>query len=299
VIIENDYRADLSANALAQQVDVSPFRFQRAFRELVGESYAQYVRRLRLERATSYLKDYSCEIRDIATQSGFWTAAGFTRAFTKQFGMPPSAYRTSASVSVPRRQQTGGEAALRHRSLSVLSEESTTTRIAFLRGSDDVENALQTWDRLLAIATSASLVTPQTQYLGLHHDGWDNDGAHDRYDAAITIPSDLEVPAPLATRTIPGGHIVCTSVADGVHQIGQTWEQFYRQWLPDSQLEARLSYVYDEYFFGTISNARWLQIRAALGGVRSRLVIPVSTTPLPINSPNQTKLSRTAIGRRT
>ena len=92
-----DASADVSLDALAARAGWSPFHFHRAFRNVVGETPKQYMLRLRLERAAARLATGSDPVVRIAADAGFASNEVFTRAFRRQFGLTPSAYRRDAS----------------------------------------------------------------------------------------------------------------------------------------------------------------------------------------------------------
>lgn len=80
---------------LAELADVSlfsPWYSYRLFQEHTGLTPADYIRRLRLAKAALKLKNEYERIIDIALDLGFGSVDGFTRAFTREFGMCPSAY---------------------------------------------------------------------------------------------------------------------------------------------------------------------------------------------------------------
>jgi AraC family transcriptional regulator len=92
-----DARDNVSLEALAAKAGWSPFHFHRAFRKVVGETPKQYMLRCRLERAAARLATGSDSIVGIAADAGFASHEVFTRAFRRQFGVTPSAYRRAAS----------------------------------------------------------------------------------------------------------------------------------------------------------------------------------------------------------
>jgi transcriptional regulator GlxA family with amidase domain len=69
--------------------------FAATFRQLTGVSPMRYVIRCRLGRAASCLSDGGLSVAEIARRTGYDSESAFTKAFTRQFGMPPSAYRRS------------------------------------------------------------------------------------------------------------------------------------------------------------------------------------------------------------
>lgn len=85
---------DLSVEALAQRVFLSPRHFSRTFRERFDTSPADFVERVRLDEAARRLAGSRAGVDRIARSVGFATADGFRRAFERQFGVPPTRYRS-------------------------------------------------------------------------------------------------------------------------------------------------------------------------------------------------------------
>src|SRR5262245_3171798 len=93
VHIQANLDQDLSLDALAKRVRLSPFHFHRIFRSTIGETPKQYTQRLRLERAANRLIVHDATILDIALDSGFQNHETFSREFKRRFQVTPSAYR--------------------------------------------------------------------------------------------------------------------------------------------------------------------------------------------------------------
>ncbi len=71
----------------------SPFHFHRVFRSLMGETLADFITRVRLERAMSMLtRDPRKSITQIALACGFVSPSNFSRVFKQAYGAPPSRY---------------------------------------------------------------------------------------------------------------------------------------------------------------------------------------------------------------
>lgn len=88
-----------SLAALAREAGRSPSYFQRAFSRVVGESPKQYTLRLQLECALVLLLTSDDSVLDIALAAGFESHEGFTRAFVRHFGQPPTQLRQQATAS--------------------------------------------------------------------------------------------------------------------------------------------------------------------------------------------------------
>lgn len=72
----------------AEQSCFSAYHFHRIFRGMIGESVKSYIRRLRLERAATRLRQGREQITVIAFDSGYDSHEVFSRAFRTQFSMP-------------------------------------------------------------------------------------------------------------------------------------------------------------------------------------------------------------------
>ncbi|PKN88482.1 MAG: hypothetical protein CVU46_00940 [Chloroflexi bacterium HGW-Chloroflexi-8] len=82
-------------DALARDAHYSRFYFQRMFRQLTGESPSNCRRRHRLERAAYHLLQNDRAVTELAFESGFDSLEGFSRAFRKVAGVPPSHFRNA------------------------------------------------------------------------------------------------------------------------------------------------------------------------------------------------------------
>ena len=72
---------------------LSPFHFHRVFRSLVGITLADFVKRLRLEKALAMMAHGGkSSLTTIALDSGFSSSSDFSRCFKQRFGVPPSAF---------------------------------------------------------------------------------------------------------------------------------------------------------------------------------------------------------------
>jgi AraC family transcriptional regulator, transcriptional activator of the genes for pyochelin and ferripyochelin receptors len=59
------------------------------FRQLFGETTAEFVRRQRLEFAHALLRTSDLQVQQIARRAGYLHHGSFTAAFTRQFGYSP------------------------------------------------------------------------------------------------------------------------------------------------------------------------------------------------------------------
>jgi len=97
IIYEQSSDPDLTPAVIAGQLNVSLRHLYRAFNG--SESPAARIRRRRLERAAEILSAQgtagSGQVERVALQCGFVSAEYFSRAFRREFGLSPRAYRAA------------------------------------------------------------------------------------------------------------------------------------------------------------------------------------------------------------
>lgn len=83
----------LSINELADQANLVPQSFCRWFRQQTGQSYVQFLNKVRLENACALLKSTDYQVHDIALKSGFDNISHFNRTFKQHIGLTPTKFR--------------------------------------------------------------------------------------------------------------------------------------------------------------------------------------------------------------
>jgi AraC family transcriptional regulator len=95
--IEDNLEGDLSLQAMAAEVDISPLYLARAFKSAVGQSPHQYVLARRIERAKELLRNTDLPVVDVALSSGFSSQSHLSHWFIRQVGVSPAVYRRQAA----------------------------------------------------------------------------------------------------------------------------------------------------------------------------------------------------------
>ena len=91
--IEAHIQDPITLSELARAAGYSQWHAARVFKELTGKAPFEYVRALRLTKAALLLRDEQPKIVDVAFDFVFASHEGFTRAFSRQFGVSPVDYR--------------------------------------------------------------------------------------------------------------------------------------------------------------------------------------------------------------
>ncbi len=81
---------------LARAAGYSPYHCTRLFKELTGKTPFDYLRARRLTKAAMVLRDEDTRVVDVAFDFLFDSHEGFTKAFSRQFGIAPMHYAKNA-----------------------------------------------------------------------------------------------------------------------------------------------------------------------------------------------------------
>jgi AraC-like DNA-binding protein len=105
-LIHQDLATAWSVDALAREVALSRSAFVERFTSLVGAPPIRYLTVWRLQTARLHLQESHKTIAQVANLVGYDSEAAFSRAFKREFGLPPARWRE--------RPSSGVEAAVQH-----------------------------------------------------------------------------------------------------------------------------------------------------------------------------------------
>jgi AraC-like DNA-binding protein len=90
--INENYMYDISLESCADEVGTNPYSLSKAFKQIVGINFIDYLTQQRIEKAKELLIQSDMKINDIAEGVGY-RHSYFNRIFKKQIGIPPSQFR--------------------------------------------------------------------------------------------------------------------------------------------------------------------------------------------------------------
>lgn len=91
--IEQNLLESITLKQLADEAGYSPWHFARVFKKVTGKTPYEYIRSRRLTQAALNLRDDNKKVIDVALDFVFDSHEGFTRAFSKEFGIAPGKYK--------------------------------------------------------------------------------------------------------------------------------------------------------------------------------------------------------------
>jgi len=250
VFIQKNLDEELSLEEYARVAHFSPYHFHRIFRGMVGESLAEHIRRLRLERAATRLKRTDRAIIEIALEAGYETHEAFTRAFKALCGCSPSHYRRdkgmalAASPSGVHYRENGSidnlQLPLGGEPMDVRIERLQSLLVAFVRHVGPYDQVQAAWERLCMRLGKEGLLGPGTKFIGLCYDDPEVTPPEKiRYDACVTVDEDFVPEGDIGIQAIEGGEYAVTTHIGPYSTLGQTYAKLLGQWLPRSGRELR------------------------------------------------------------
>lgn len=91
--INNNLGKKLALESLAKIVNMNESYLSRIFKDELGMTISDYIKKTRLEKAKELLKENDMRVKDVAVTIGIQDQLYFSRLFTKFFNITPSEYR--------------------------------------------------------------------------------------------------------------------------------------------------------------------------------------------------------------
>lgn len=263
--IDEHIKEEINPEELAALAGYSPYHFYRIFDKHIGYTVMDYVQKRKLQFALYELVQGK-KIIQIALDYGFETHSGFTKAFKKCFGSPPSLYKLHCPISLPQKldlvslqqKQTGGivmQPKIIQKQAFVIAGktfESDMEKVSYTR------DAPAFWEQRIpddeAIeSTLYNLLSPIKH--GEYCINLSDSSLNNRftYLFAVNCDRDIQLPDGITKLQIPFATYAVfrtplVEVEQFVSSIKGTWQYILEDWLPPSHYEVDET-VYDfEYY---------------------------------------------------
>jgi len=241
----------LDLEELARVACFSSFHFHRVFAAMTGETIADHVRRLRLERAAMELRSGAKQVIQVALDAGYEAHEAFTRAFKAAYGVSPSEFRRATGPIAIRPAPSGvhfrpgvplttfNTNHITTKIMKVITKKIKPMRVAYLRHVGPYENVKQTWFDLMARLSADKQIRKRSMFIGIGHDNPSVTPVPElRYDACITVDDQYEPKKPVELQTIVGGDYAVAKNCP-VGKIKDAFQYLYGKCLARSSRELR------------------------------------------------------------
>ncbi|MCW5936527.1 MAG: AraC family transcriptional regulator [Fimbriimonadaceae bacterium] len=246
---------------VADKAGFSRHHFGRVFSGAVGESIAEFVRRLRLERAAHRLEHTDQSVSEIALDAGYDSLEAFSRAFRSAYLMAPTDYRRSPSRHELRAHSQVHWWPDGRRSAAALTITQETTmeatiktiepmRCIALRHTGPYHLIGSKFGALFEWAGPAGV--PVETVLGVFHDDPGSVPAGElRSDACIAVPPGYtlpdDTPVGVTMLEIAGGDYAVATHMGSYEGLSDAWARFAGQAVPATGREPAPSASFEVY----------------------------------------------------
>ncbi len=236
---------DLSLDVLARIAGFSPFHFHRVAQAMTGETLAETVARLRLERAAALLRaDPGLAIGDAALASGFMSQAHFSRVFKKHFGLSPRQWNRTTPLKNRKNGQILEGFPLytfddSDRHFEVRLREQPLRTLAYIRvinAYSDPSRIMGAFERLMNWYQQQGGDLRRTTLYGMSQDDPEITPLEKcRFDFCLSVPPDWQGDSDISLRELPACHLAFIRCVGDIYLEDRIWQYLYRYWLPRSR----------------------------------------------------------------
>ncbi len=234
-LIETRLDRDLHVESLAAEAGLSLFHFHRMFIRDVGQTPADYVRRVRLDGAALRLRWTREPVSAVASSLGYTSQAAFTRAFRDRFGVTPLQFRRDCRIWPP--LPIDGRL-----SFAVTERQLSGYRCLARRFFGSLKRVPERWRTYIDELPEFVTMSASGPYLGLvYDDPRFTPPEQVRYDCCILLPESAEsIDANRLARhglrefhTRPGRY-VCQPHHGGYIDVGKSYSRLLDHWIASS-----------------------------------------------------------------
>ncbi|MEH7331640.1 AraC family transcriptional regulator [Neobacillus drentensis] len=263
--IEEHIKDEIDPIQLAEMAGYSPFHFYRIFQKHIGYTVMDYVLKRKLQYALHELV-HGKKIIQIAMDYGFETHSGFTKAFKKCFGSPPSLYKLHCPRSLPQKLDL---MSLQQKKIGgIVMQPKMIVKPAFSVAGKTFESIIENvsytrdlpafWDQKGLTDGSTERMLYQLLAPQKHGEYCINLGSteyEDRFTYIFAVDLDLGVSLPDELTHLeipPATYAIFKTPLVGVEQfvsaIKGTWQYILEDWLPHSAYEVDEAAFDFEYY---------------------------------------------------
>ena len=96
--IGEHFKEDLTIDDIAKRGGMSVRNFSRRFKSATGESFSNYIQKLRIESAKRLLESAEFSASEVMYRVGYSDERSFRRLFKRHTGLSPKHYRTKFKI---------------------------------------------------------------------------------------------------------------------------------------------------------------------------------------------------------
>jgi AraC family transcriptional regulator len=219
---------------------------------MTGETLAQAVRRIRMQRASYLLVMTDLPLPAIAAAVGMDSLPSFTRTFSEAFLMSPTAFRKRGELRPFARTQTPRRPAM----YPVTIRTEGPIRLAALPHKGAYFEISRAFQKLSAVMASRDLFGSAGRMIAVFYDDPQSTPEPDlRSHAGFEIGAAQDLSAPLETVTLPAGRQAVLTYTGPYAGLPAAYDELFGVWLPASGEEPADSPSFEVYLNSPMDTA--------------------------------------------
>lgn len=235
---------DLSLDALADVAAMSRFHWHRVFHGMTGETCAQAVRRIRLNRAACWLVRTGWPVAEVAARVGYPSTQSFGRAFKSAYGLSPGAFRRSGTDQAPQLLERTGDRGM----FEIVIEAVPARQIAAIPHRGPYIEVGRAFEAAGAIIGARRLGARVRGMIGVYYDDPHVVPASElRSHAGFELAGDTPCPAGMEPVALPAGDVARLRFTGPYAGLQKGYDALYGSWLPASGREPADAPVFELY----------------------------------------------------
>ncbi len=247
---------------LANIVGISPNRFHKLFRAIVGEPVGAYVQRARMEFAVKMLRaSPDMSLTEAAHASGHAELSHFSKAFKSFYGMTPNEWNRKTTLKNNKNCQAGKFGNIYEwdclpewpmsKQEKVFIKTFPKMRLAVYRVSEPTveSNLSKAFDKLEDWLMKKSQVKNDAWFMGMTYSDLLSAGPDTHtFDLAYPIDSGTKPSEDIVIRDLPPFIAAVTHCKGGLPDFVSAWDRLHRDWLPNSPYQSSSLPTMEMYF---------------------------------------------------
>jgi AraC family transcriptional regulator len=238
VHIESHLDEELPLEKMAKIASISPFYFHRLFHAYMGETLADHVKRLRVERARERLQYSDTSITEIALDLGYESPSAFTKVFQQLMGQSPRQYR---KIMQPLIQAIMKRTIPNREERALLKPEYVNRKaetVLFVRRVGDYRDTPSVAFHVLLQFLKDKGITQekiQTYYTMGLDDPHIVERSKCRFDVCVSLKDAILPEGEVGQKILPGGRFAVFTHRGPYSEIEKAFDDIFRFWYPTSQ----------------------------------------------------------------
>jgi len=219
-------------------------------RAYLGESLGSHIQRTRVGFAAQFLRVTDMPIAEIALKAGYDTPASFNKAFRKRFGISPRKFREDKDYQLPFyepiKHQISMENLTKQPEIRVINDFKVIYVTAI--GAYGDHNTESAWKTVCDFAGQKNIFGPNAEFLGISYDDPKiTEPERCRYEACITIKSDVRPDGKVGVKTISGGRYAVFKLVGPFTLLAPSYDYIFGHWMPENGAELRDEPGFEKY----------------------------------------------------